>query len=117
MPIAITYTALAGAAIIAVFAIVLVKKKSAEIKKLKAEMEMLEKESTAKLDSFADLEQNFEQKIDEVIQSSIQKISHAEEAKDEAVKAAQDNYEAAAEAHAQIKEGEKKIKDLEAKLG
>ncbi len=63
------------------------------------------------------LENDFESKMDDVVQSSIQKISHAEQAKEDAVKAAEDNYDAAAEAHAQIKEKEKIIAELQKKLG
>lgn len=69
--------------------------------------------SASKLES---LENDYESKIDDVVQSSIDKISHAEEAKDEAVKAAEDNYEAAAEAYGQIKEKDKIIAELQKKL-
>jgi DNA repair exonuclease SbcCD ATPase subunit len=62
------------------------------------------------------LENDFESKMDDVVQSSIQKISHAEQAKEEAVKAAGDNYEAAAEAYAKIKEKEKIIAELQKRL-
>ena len=50
--------------------------------------------------------------MDKVVQSSIQKISHAEQAKEEAVQAAADNYDVAAEAHAQLKEKDALIKEL-----
>ena len=63
------------------------------------------------------LENDFESKMDEVVQSSIEKISHAEQAKEDAVQAAGDNYEAAAEAYAQLKEKEKIIAELQKKLG
>jgi hypothetical protein len=62
------------------------------------------------------LENDFESKIDDVVQSSIQKIAHAEQAKEDAVQAAGDNYDAAAEAHAQIKEKEKIIAELQKQL-
>ncbi len=62
------------------------------------------------------LENDFEDKMDSVVQSSIQKIAHAEQAKEDAVQAAGDNYEAAAEAHAQIKEKEKIINELQRQL-
>jgi hypothetical protein len=51
--------------------------------------------------------------MDEVVESSIQKISHAEQAKEEAIQAAQDNYEAVADAHAQLKEKDELIKKLQ----
>jgi hypothetical protein len=59
------------------------------------------------------LEQEFEEQMDDVVQSSLQKISHAEQAKEEAIQAAQDNYEAAAEAHAQLREKDALIKKLQ----
>lgn len=62
------------------------------------------------------LENDFESKMDDVVQSSIQKIAHAEQTKEEAVQAAEDNYEAAAEAHAQIKEKEQIIAELQKQL-
>lgn len=62
------------------------------------------------------LENDFESKMDDVVQSSIQKISHAEQAKADAVEAAEGNYEAAAEAHATIKEKEKIIAELQGQL-
>lgn len=116
MPITIVYGLLGGAVLIAIIALVIVKKKTSEFRSLLAEKEMLEKEFETKLQAFTELEKNFEEKVDEVVQSSIQKISHAEEAKDEAIKAAQDNYEAAAEAHAQIKEREAQIQELQSQL-
>ena len=61
------------------------------------------------------LENDFESQMDDVVQSSIQKISHSEQAKEDAVQAAEANYEAAAEAHAQIKEKEEIIADLQKK--
>ena len=63
------------------------------------------------------LENDFESQMDDVVQSSIQKISHSEQAKEDAVQAAEANYEAAAEAHAQIKEKEEIIADLQKQLG
>ncbi len=62
------------------------------------------------------LENDFESKMDDVVESSIEKISHAEQAKADAVQAAEGNYEAAAEAHAQIKEKEKIIAELQKEL-
>lgn len=59
------------------------------------------------------LEKDFENQMDEIVESSLQKISHAEEAKEEAIQAAQDNYEAAAEAHALLKEKDALIKKLQ----
>ena len=62
------------------------------------------------------LENDFEGKMDDVVESSIQKIAHAEQAKEDAVQAAEGNYEAAADAHAQIKEKEQIIADLQKQL-
>lgn len=62
------------------------------------------------------LENDFESKMDAVVESSIQKIAHAEQAKEDAVQAAEGNYEAAADAHATIKEKEQIIADLQKQL-
>ena len=77
-----------------------------EITSLKQELEEKNKE-------LASVEERFEKQMEEVVQSSIQKISHAEEAKEEAIQAAQDNFEAAAEANAKLREKEELIKQLQ----
>lgn len=116
MPVSILYSILTGATAVAVIAIVVVLKKSAQVKNLKVEINRLKEDYETRLQEFADLQQNFDVKVDEVVQSSIMKISHAEEAKDEAIKAAQDNYEAAADAHAQLREKEALIEKLQSQL-
>lgn len=115
----ISLLALGGAAIIGMVAVFLVQKKTAEIQKLAAELAAVQQErdeSRARLGELEELEARFEEKVDDVVQSSIQKIAHAEEAKEEAVKAAQDNYDAAAEAHALLREKEAIIKELQSKI-
>ena len=77
-----------------------------ELASLKIEL----KDKSRKLET---AEQRFEEQMDEVVQSSIQKITHAEQAKEEAIQAAQDNFEAAAEANARLKEKEELIKQLQ----
>ena len=78
-----------------------------------AEITSLKQELAEKNKELASVEERFEKQMEEVVQSSIQKISHAEEAKEEAIQAAQDNFEAAAEANARLKEKEELIKQLQ----
>lgn len=106
-----------GVAIITfLLAVLLVQKKSIELKKLNIELTSVQRERDESNTRLGELEQRFEERVDDVVQSSIQKISHAEEAKEEAVKAAHDNYEAAAEAHALLREKDTIIKELQSKL-
>ncbi len=77
------------------------------------ELNRLELQLNEKTKALEDLEASFESQMDEVVQSSIQKISHAEQAKEEAIQAATDNYDAAAEAYAVIKEKDDLIKKLQ----
>ncbi|MBW1636242.1 MAG: hypothetical protein JRJ68_08210 [Deltaproteobacteria bacterium] len=103
-----------GTAIIVVFiALVLLQKKSAEIAGLTKKITIIRQELDEKSGALTELEEKFEEKMDKVVQSSIQKISHAEQAKEEAVQAASDNYEVAAEAHAKLKEKDALIKELQ----
>ena len=95
----------------------LVAGKDAEIARLSEELAAASAERDEKAAALAKLEEEFESKMDEVVQSSIQKISHAEEAREEAVRAAQDNYEAAAEVHALLKEKEALINRLQKQAG
>lgn len=85
----------------------------ADAEKLSSEMENLKKELAAMTEKLNGVEKHFEAQMDEVVQSSIQKITHAEEAKEEAIQAAQDNFEAAAEANARLKEIEAQLKQLQ----
>jgi chromosome segregation ATPase len=84
-----------------------------EVEKLSQEFASLKKELEEKTREVAAVERRFEEQMDEVVQSSIQKITHAEQAKEEAIQAAQDNFEAAAEAHTRLKEQEDLIKKLQ----
>ena len=84
-----------------------------EVERLKEELERVSTERDEGKAALLEAEKKFEESIDEVVQSSIQKISHAEEARDEAVKAAEDNYEMVAEAHARLAEKDKLIKELQ----
>ncbi|MFW2368064.1 MAG: hypothetical protein ACN4GW_16730 [Desulforhopalus sp.] len=112
----IPFLALGVAIITFLLAIVLTQKKSGELKKLTEELIAVQKEKDEISARLEDIELRFEEKVDDVVQSSIQKISHAEEAKEEAVKAAHDNYEAAAEAIALLREKEATIKELQGKV-
>jgi hypothetical protein len=106
-----------GVAIITfLLAVLLVQKKSSELKKLTEDLTSVQREKDEISTRLEELELHFDDKVDDIVQSSIQKISHAEEAKEEAVKAAHDNYEAAAEAHALIREKDAIIKELQDKL-
>lgn len=106
-----------GAAVVTfLLAVILVQKKSGELRRLVEEVASVQRERDESVSRLENLEQRFDEKVDDVVQSSIQKIAHAEEAKEEAVKAAHDNYEAAAEAHAIIREKEATIKELQSKL-
>ena len=84
-----------------------------EVEKLSQELTSLKKELEEKTREVAAVERRFEEQMDEVVQSSIQKITHAEQAKEEAIQAAQDNFEAAAEANTRLKEQEQLIKKLQ----
>jgi hypothetical protein len=86
---------------------------NAEAEKLGEELAAVKNQLQKKSDALRKLEKEFEEQMDDVVQSSLQKISHAEQAKEEAVQAAQDNYEAAADAHAQLKEKDALIKKLQ----
>lgn len=68
------------------------------------------KEKTAELET---LQNEFDERMDKVVQSSLLKIEHAEQAKEEAIQAAQDNLETATEIHAQLKEKEELITRLQ----
>ncbi len=50
------------------------------------------------------MQNEFDERMDKVVQSSIQKIEYAEQVKEEAIQVAQDNLEAATEIHALLKE-------------
>ena len=104
---------LGGVVIVVVIAVILLQKKSGEIDKLAKELALIQQEKDEKSIALEELENNFEEKMDKVVQSSIQKIAHAEQSKEEAVQAASDNYEMAAEAHALLKEKDAIIKELE----
>ena len=73
----------------------------------------MRKELGEKSQELKKMEKSFEEQMDEVVQSSLQKITHAEEAKEEAIQAAQDNFEAAAEANTQLREKDALIKKLQ----
>ena len=107
------WLALSGSVIVVVITLILLQKKSGEISKLSRELSLVRQERDDKSSALKQLEDNFEEKMDKVVNSSIQKISHAEHAKEEAVQAAADNYEVAAEAHAQLKEKDELIKKLQ----
>lgn len=132
------------AVIVAIVAAIILQKKGVEnslnlelAEKRVAELSLLEKELSeakhslvskerelnvalqdrdGKASKLETLKNDFESQMDDIVQSSIQKISHSEQAKEEAVKAAGDNYEAAAEAYGQIKEKDKIIADLQKQL-
>jgi len=106
------WLALGGTIIVILIILVLLQKKSAEIARLTKELTIIRQERDEKSGALTELEEKFEEKMDKVVQSSIQKISHAEQAKEEAVQAAADNYDVAAEAHAQLKEKDALIKEL-----
>jgi len=99
--------------IVVVLLLVLLQRKSREISLLREELARASQERDEKRDAFDQLENSFEEEIDKVVQSSIQKIAEAENAKELAVQAAEDNYEVAAEAYAQLKEKDALIKKLQ----
>ena len=107
------WLALRGSVIVVVITLILLQKKSGEISRLSKELSLIQQERDDKSSALKQLEDNFEDKMDKVVESSIQKISHAEQAKEEAVQAAADNYEVAAEAHAKLKEKDDIIKKLQ----
>lgn len=109
----IVWLALGGAVVVVLISLVLIQNKSKKISELSKELEAMRQTSEHNAKELEDLQNNFENKMDEVVQSSIQKISHAEQAKEEAIQAAQDNYEAVADAHAQLKEKDELIKKLQ----
>jgi len=130
----IVWLALGGVVIAIVVAATVVQKKSGVLKRLSEELTQVRRERD-KLSEERDLiseevvqirrerdekslaleklEKTFEEQMDEVVESSIQKIAHAEQAKEEAVRAAKDNYEVAAEAYAQLKDKDELIKKLQ----
>jgi hypothetical protein len=116
MTMTLALAALAVAVIFVIIALLTLQKKSGEVGRLTAELESVKEELRQKSIALLESEESVEQKIDDVVQSSIQKISHAEQGKEEAVKAAQDNYDAAADAHGIIKEREATIKELQGQL-
>lgn len=107
------WLAIGGAIIVMIIAAALLQKKSVEISRLTEELALLRQEWDEKKSTFEKQEKDCEEEIDRVVQSSIQKISHAEQAKEEAVQAAHDNYEVAAQAHILLKEKEALIKELQ----
>ena len=130
----IVWLALGGVVIAIVVAATVVQKKSGVLKRLSEELTQVRRERD-KLSEERDLiseevvqirrerdekslaleklEKTFEEQMDEIVESSIQKIAHAEQAKEEAVRAAKDNYEVAAEAYAQLKDKDELIKKLQ----
>jgi biopolymer transport protein ExbB/TolQ len=107
------WLALAVVVVVAGISTVLLQKKNGEIKKLSIELAAASQERDEKASAFESLQREFDDKMDRIVQSSIEKIAHAESAKEEAVQAAQDNYEAAAEVHALLKEKEALINKLQ----
>ncbi len=107
------WLALGGAVIVTVVAVILLQKKSKQINKLSEELALCQRERDKKSGALEKLENSFEEQMDQVVQSSIEKISHAEHAKEEAVKAASDNFEVASETHALLKEKEALIRKLQ----
>ncbi len=107
--------ALGGSALVVIISLLMLQKKSAEVQKISSELALTQKERDQKASDLEILQNTFEDQMDEVVQSSIQKISHADNAKEEAIQAAQDNYEAVAEAHALLKEKDALIKQLQSK--
>jgi len=116
MTMTLSLAALAVAVVLFIVTLLALQKKSGEISRLTVELNSVREELREKNSKFLELEEDVDKKIDDVVQSSIQKISHAEQSKEEAVKAAQDNYDAAAEAYGVIRERETTIKELEQKL-
>ena len=84
-----------------------------EVEALSQELTSVKAELEKKSNELATVEQRFEKQMEEVVQSSIDKITHAEQAKEEAIQAAQDNFEAAAEANARLREKEELIRKLQ----
>lgn len=109
----IVMVALGLAVVVAVIAGVLLQKKSGELREISDELAQVKEERDKKSGALETLEATFEEEMDKVVTSSIQKIAHAEQAKEEAVQAAEDNYEVAADAHAQLKEKDELIKNLQ----
>ena len=130
----IVLLALGGVVIAIVAAVIVVQKKSGALKHLSEELTQarrerdeflkerdliseeaarIRREKDEKSAALEELENTFEKQMDEVVQSSIEKIAHAEQAKDEAVRAAEDNYEVAAEAYSQLREKDALIKKLQ----
>lgn len=77
-----------------------------ELAALKAELEIKEQK-------LASAEKDFAAQMDEVVQSSMEKIIQSEQAKEEAIQAAQDNFEAAAETNVKLREAEAKLAKLQ----
>ncbi len=109
----IVWLALGGAGVVILISILLLQKKSNLIKKISADLAQAQEEDKKKGQKLENLQNTFEEKMDAVVEASIQKIAHAEQAKEEAIQAAQDNYEAVADAHALMKEKDALIKKLQ----
>lgn len=104
-----------GAVVVAAITIILLLKKNRELQRLTEDMAVLRQDRDEKHAAFEELQSDFDEKMDNVVQASIQKIAHAEQAREDAVQAAQDNYEAAAEVHALLKEKEDLINKMQQK--
>jgi hypothetical protein len=90
-----------------------ITRKDLEIRHLSEELAAVKSERDEKRNALEKLEREFEDQMDEIVQSSIQKLTHSEQTKEEAIRAAQDNYEAVAEIHALLKEKEALIDKLQ----
>lgn len=80
---------------------------------LQEELANVKAELADTVEKLALVEKDFAAQMDEVVQSSMEKLTHAEHAKEEAIQAAQDNFEAAAEANAKLKEAEALLEKLQ----
>jgi len=107
------WLALGSTVLVVVVAFILLQNKAGEVSKLSEELALALQDRDKKSAALEKLENNFEEKMDNVVKSSIQKIAHAEQSKEEAVQAASDNFEIATEAHALLKEKDAIIKKLE----
>lgn len=103
------------AVIVAAISLLLLFKKNRDVQQLTEELAVVRQDRDEKSAAYEALQKDFEGQMDEVVQASIEKISHAEHAREEAVQAAQDNYEAAAEVHALLKEKEELINKMKQK--
>ncbi len=109
----IVLVALGVAVVVAVVAVVLLQKKAGELQEISDELARVKQERDEKSEGLSTLEATFEEEMDKVVTSTIQKLAHAEKAKEEAVQAAEDNYEVAAEAHDKLREKDEIIKKLQ----